>query len=134
MATNSTLITKFFLELNSGFAYIGRQIPVNVGGSDFIINLLFFHLPLRCYVVIELRNSRFLPEYAGKLGFYLSAIDSLLQPGQDNPAVGLIICTDKDNIVVEYELSNLFPERLKGNLPTIEAITTAIFRPKTEPR
>ena len=131
MATSHTLITKFFLEHGSGFAYVGRQVPINVGGLDFFIDLLFFHLQLRCYVVIEMRNSRFLPEYTGKLGFYLSAIDSLLRHPQDNPVVGLTICVEKNSIVVEYQRTKAPPACFGGCLPTVEEIATAAFRPKT---
>ena len=129
-------ITKFLIELGSGFAYVGRQVPLDVGGSEFFIDLLFYHLKLRCYVVIELKTTHFQPEYTGKLSFYLSAVDSLLRHPQDNPTVGLIICKDKNSIVAEYalkgisnpigiseyELTKVFPEHFKGSLPTIQEI------------
>ena len=146
LATSRTHITKWLLEQGSGYAYIGKKVPINVGGVDFIIDMLFFHMQLRCYVVIELKSSRFLPDYTGKLGFYLSAIDSLLRHPQDNPAIGLIICKENDRIVVEYalmdanqseegaayELSQRFPECYRGYLPTEEEVTKATFRPKKE--
>jgi len=129
-------ITKFLLELGSGFAYVGRQVPLHVGGSEFFIDLLFYHLRLRSYVVVELKASRFLPEYTGKVSFYLSAVDNLLRHPLDNPAIGLIICKDKNSIVAEYalkginqpigiseyELTKVFPENFKGNLPTVQEI------------
>jgi predicted nuclease of restriction endonuclease-like (RecB) superfamily len=129
-------ITKFLLELGSGFAYVGRQVPLNVGGSEFFIDLLFFHLRLRCYLVVELKTTHFQPEYTGKLSFYLTAIDRLLRHPQDNPTIGLIICKDKNSIVAEYalqainqpigiseyELTKVFPEHFKGSLPTVQEI------------
>lgn len=129
-------ITKFLLELGSGFAYVGRQVPLNVGGTDYPVDLLFYHLKLRCYVVIDLKVVKFVPEFAGKISFYLSAADDLLRHPADNPSIGLIICKDKNNIVAEYALRNInqpigiseyqltkvFPEKFKGSLPTIEEI------------
>ena len=129
-------ITKFLIELGSGFAYVGRQVPLNVGESEFFIDLLFYHLRLRCYVVIELKTTRFLPEYTGKLSFYLTAIDRLLRHSQDHPTIGLIICKEKNSVVAEYalqginqpigiseyELTKVFPDHFKGSLPTIQEI------------
>ncbi len=129
-------ITRFLLELGAGFAYVGRQVPFNVGETDFPIDLLFYHLKLRCYVVIELKTGKFKPEHAGKIGFYLSAADDLLRHPADNPTIGIIICREKNNIVAEYALKNVnqpigvseyqltkaFPENFKGSLPTIEEI------------
>ena len=127
-------ITKFLLELGSGFAFLGRQYAVNVGEEDYHIDLLFYHLKLRSYVVMELKIGKFKPEYAGKMNFYLSAVDDILKTENDNPSIGIILCKDKENVVVEYALKNLstpigvseyklieaIPDNLKSSLPTIE--------------
>ena len=129
-------ITKFLLELGAGFAYIGRQYHLEVGGEDFYIDLLFYHLKLRSYVVVELKKGRFKPEYAGKLNFYLSVVDDKLRHENDQASIGLLICQDKNNIIAEYALKDIdkpigiaqyritesIPEDLKGSLPTIEEI------------
>ncbi len=129
-------ITKFLLELGTGFAYVGRQVPMTVGGQEYFIDLLFYHLKLRAFVVIELKASSFMPEYAGKLSFYLSAANDLLKHPTDNPTIGLLICKDKNDIVAEYALKNinqpigvseyqltkLFPRDFESSLPTIEEI------------
>jgi predicted nuclease of restriction endonuclease-like (RecB) superfamily len=127
-------ITKFLLELGAGFAFVGRQYHLEVGGQDFYLDLLFYHLKLRCYVVIELKKGKFLPEYAGKLNFYLSVVDDLLKSEHDQPSIGLLICQDKNKVIAEYALKNIdkpigvseyqlteaIPENLKGSLPSIE--------------
>lgn len=129
-------ITKFLLELGSGFAYVGKQVPMQVGDQEYFIDLLFYHLKLRAYVVIELKATDFIPEYAGKLSFYLSAANDLLRHPTDNPTIGLMICKNKNSIIAEYALKNinqpigvseyqltkLFPEEFKSSLPTIEEI------------
>lgn len=129
-------ITRFLLELGAGFAYVGRQVNLEVGGEDFFLDLLFYHLKLRCYVVIELKTGAFKPEYAGKLNFYLSAVDAMLKHDNDNPSIGLILCKDKNRFVAEYALKDIskpvgiseyrliesIPEDLRGSLPTIEQI------------
>ena len=129
-------ITQFLLELGKGFAFIGRQYHLEVAGNDYYIDLLFYHVTLKCYVVVELKNRRFIPEYAGKLNFYLSAVDSLLKRDDDQPTIGLLLCRDKNNIEVEFALRDMnkpmgvseytlletLPENLKGALPTIEEI------------
>lgn len=129
-------ITKFLLELGTGFAYVGRQVPMTVGGQEYFIDLLFYHLKLRAFVVIELKAGSFMPEYAGKLSFYLSAANDLLKHPTDNPTIGLLICKDKNDIVAEYALKNinqpigvseyqltkLFPSDFESSLPTIEEI------------
>jgi predicted nuclease of restriction endonuclease-like (RecB) superfamily len=129
-------ITKFLLELGSGFAYVGRQVPLKVGEKEFAIDLLFYHLKLRAYVVIELKATEFEPEFAGKLSFYLSAANDLLKHPTDNPTIGLMICKTKNDIIVEYALKNInqpigiseyeltkqFPEQFRSSLPTIEEI------------
>ncbi|HIJ95956.1 MAG TPA: DUF1016 domain-containing protein [Desulfuromonadales bacterium] len=129
-------ITSFLLELGAGFSYIGRQVPLEVEGDDFFLDLLFYHLKLRCYVVIELKAGAFKPEYAGKLNFYLSAVDATMRHESDNPSIGLILCKDKKGLIAEYALKDIskpvgiseyqlvaaIPENLKGSLPTIEEL------------
>lgn len=129
-------ITRFLLELGAGFAYVGRQVHFELEGEDFYIDLLFYHLKLRCYVVIELKAGAFKPEYSGKLNFYLSAIDAIMKHENDNPTIGLILCKDKKKLmaeyalkdiskpvgVSEYRLSEAVPEDFRGSLPTIEEI------------
>jgi predicted nuclease of restriction endonuclease-like (RecB) superfamily len=129
-------ITKFLLELGAGFAFIGKQYGLNVGGDEFRIDLLFYHIKLKCYVVVELKTTEFKPEFAGKLGFYTSAIDGELKQKEDNPTIGILICKSKNDIVVEYalkdinkplgvskyELTQSIPKEYKSSLPTIEQI------------
>lgn len=129
-------ITKFLLELGKGFAFIGQQYHLEVAGEDYYLDLLFYNIPLKCYVVIELKNTRFMPEYAGKLNFYLSAADDLLKRADDKPTIGMLLCRDKNNIAVEYALrdmnkpigvsefqfTEILPEGIKSNLPSIEEI------------
>lgn len=129
-------ITKFLLELGAGFAYVGKQYHLEVGGQDFYIDLLFYHIKLRAYVVIELKKGAFKPEYAGKLNFYLSVVDDMLKSDGDQPSIGLLLCQDKNKIVAEYALKDInkpigvatyqltesIPENLKGSLPSIETI------------
>jgi hypothetical protein len=131
-----TNITKFLLELGQGFAYVGRQYPIQVGNRERNIDLLFYHLELRCYVVIELKIKEFEPEYTGKLGYYITAINNQLKKDIDNPTIGLLIVKKKDNIdaqyslesssqpigISEYQLSKLLPENFKSSLPSIEDI------------
>ncbi|MBV8251984.1 MAG: DUF1016 family protein [Chitinophaga sp.] len=127
-------ITHFMLELGKGFAFVGRQYKLEISDSDYFLDLLFYHLHLRCFVVIELKAGKFLLEYAGKLNFYLSAVDSKLKHVTDSPSIGIILCRLKDKIEVEYalrdlnkpigissfELSEIIPDDLKTQLPTIE--------------
>ena len=129
-------IRDYLLELGSGFAFVGSQYRLDVGGEEFLIDQLFYHLKLRCYFVLELKAGKFKPEYLGKLNFYLSAIDDLLREDGDNLSVGLILCRGENQTVVEYalrdlskpigissyELTKILPENLRGNLPTIEEI------------
>lgn len=135
-------ITHFLLELGAGFAFIGNQVELKVGNSDFYIDLLFYHLKLRCYVVIELKNTNFEPAHAGKLNFYLTAVDRQLRTEHDKPTIGIIICKAKDKLVAEYALSDInkpigiseyaltqsLPDDLKGSLPSIEEIEQEIRR------
>lgn len=129
-------ITKFLLELGQGFSFIGRQYHLNVGEQDFYIDLLFYHIRLRCYVVIELKAVAFIPEHAGKLNFYINAVDKKLKTDQDNPTIGLLLCKSKNEVIAEYalggiktpmgvadfELSKAVPEELKSTLPSIEKL------------
>ena len=100
-------ITRLLLELGTGFAFIGNQYHIEVENEDFYIDLLFYHLKLRCYVVIELKNGDFKPEYAGKLNFYISAIDDMLRTTQDNPTIGLLLCKNKRGMIAEYSLRDI---------------------------
>lgn len=129
-------ITKFLLELGSGFAFVGRQYKLNIGGDEFKIDLLFYHIKLRCYVVVELKATSFKPEHVGKLSFYTSAIDGELKSSDDNPTIGILICKSKNDTVVEYtlkdihkplgiskyELTEVLPKEYKSSLPSIEDI------------
>ncbi len=129
-------ITEFLLELGSGFSYVGKQVHLEVAGEDFYLDLLFYHLKLRCYVVIELKAGTFKPEYAGKLNFYCSAVDDMLRHGDDNPTIGMLLCKEKNGLLAEYALRDMnkalavsdykltraIPENLKPSLPTVEEI------------
>jgi predicted nuclease of restriction endonuclease-like (RecB) superfamily len=136
----TTNITKFLLELGQGFAYVGRQVPVKIGKKERFIDLLFYHLELRCYVVIELKAGEFEAEHTGKLGLYISAINHQRKKDADNPTIGLLICKTKDNIEVEYslesssqpigiseyQLSKILPDNYKSALPSIEEIEAGL--------
>jgi len=129
-------ITKFLMELGQGFAFIGRQQKLTIGEKDFYIDLLFYHVKLHCYVVIELKVVDFEPEFAGKLNFYISAVDGKIRGENDNPTIGILICKSKNSTIVEYalkdinkpmgvseyQLSSVLPKELKSSLPTIEEI------------
>ena len=97
-------LERFLLELGQGFAFVGRQVHMEVGDRDFYIDLLFFHLNLRCYVVIDLKKGEFKPEHAGKMNFYLSVVDDRLRHPADAPSIGLILCQDRNQIIAEYAL------------------------------
>jgi predicted nuclease of restriction endonuclease-like (RecB) superfamily len=136
-------ITRFLLELGAGFAYVGRQVPLEVGGEDFFIDLLFYHLKLRCYVVIELKATAFKPEHTGQLSFYLSAVDAQMKGEHDAPTIGMLLCKSKNKVVAEYALRNIhqpigvaeyqltesLPADLQTSLPSIEAIEQALTEP-----
>jgi predicted nuclease of restriction endonuclease-like (RecB) superfamily len=138
-------IEKFLLELGVGFALVGRQVPLEVGGEDYSVDLLFYHLRLRAYVVVELKVVPFKPEFAGKMNFYLSAVDDRLRHADDRPSIGLLLCRAKDRLVVEYALRDLhkpigvaewetrlvesLPADLKGNLPTVEELEAELTAP-----
>jgi len=129
-------ITKFLLELGQGFAFVGRQYKLSVGGEEFKMDLLFYHLKLRCYVVVELKTVAFKPEFAGKLNFYTSVVDGEIKQEDDKPTIGILICKSKNNVLVEYalkninkplgiseyELSEILPKEFKSSLPSIEEI------------
>ncbi|WP_341817697.1 MULTISPECIES: YhcG family protein [unclassified Wolbachia] len=133
---------KFLLELGEGFAFVGRQFHLDVGNKDFYIDLLFYHLKLRCFVVIELKDKDFKPEYAGKMNFYLSAVDDLLKHSTDQPSIGLILCKSKDDVLAKYTLRDMnkpiglaeyritenLPENIKTALPTIEELEAELSK------
>ena len=133
-------ITALLLELGTGFAFLGNQYHLNVGGDDFYIDLLFYNINLRSYVVIELKTGDFKPEYAGQLNFYLSAVDGILKKDSDNPSIGLLLCKSKNDLVAEYSLrdmskpigiseykiTNNLPEELEKQLPSVEDIQRRI--------
>lgn len=133
-------ITKFLLELGAGFAFVGRQYKVQLSEKERFIDLLFYHLKLRCYVVIELKADEFEAEHAGKLALYISAIDNTLRSENDNPTIGLILCRKRDKIeaeyllnvfkqpigIAEYEFSKALPSKLKSDLPSIEDIESEL--------
>ena len=129
-------VTEFLLELGAGFAFVGRQVLLDVGGDEFFIDLLFYHLKLRCYVVIELKGGKFKPEHLGQLGFYLTAVDRQVKSEHDNPTIGLLLCKSKNKVVAEYALGDKtqpmgiaeykllesLPAELQTSLPSIEQI------------
>lgn len=133
-------ITQFLLELGAGFAYIGRQVQLQVGEREFFIDLLFYHTRLHCYVVIELKTVDFEPEHAGKLNFYIKAVDEQLRHSSDQATIGLLLCKSKDKLVAEYALSDIYkpmgissyelshslPDTLKTTLPSIEQLEMSL--------
>lgn len=128
------------MELGIGFAFVGSQYRLQVGDEEFSIDLLFYHLKLRAYVVIDLKMRAFEPEFAGKMNFYLSAVSDILRHADDQPSIGLILCKTRDRVVVEYALRDVskpigvseyqlaaaLPEKLKGTLPTIEELESEL--------
>lgn len=139
-------LRQFLIELGVGFAFVGSQVPLQVGSEEFRIDLLFYHLKLRSFVVIDLKMTSFKPEYAGKMNFYLSAVDDMLRHPDDKPSIGLILCKGKEGLVAEYALRDInkplgisefrhlekLPEQLKGTLPTIEEIEAELATPPEE--
>jgi predicted nuclease of restriction endonuclease-like (RecB) superfamily len=133
-------ISRFLLELGAGFAFVGRQVPIEVGGDDFFIDLLFYHLKLRCYVVVELKAGAFKPEHTGQLGFYLTAVDAQVKAPEDGPTIGLLLCKTKNRVVAEYalrdsnkpmgvaeyQLIESLPAELQTSLPSTEQIEREI--------
>ena len=126
----------FLLELGVGFAFVGSQYPLEVGGQEFRIDLLFYHLRLRCFVLLDLKMTQFQPEYSGKMNFYLSAVDDLLRHPDDQPSIGIILCRTKNETVAEYALRDLrkpvgvseyrltvaLPNELQASLPTVDEL------------
>ena len=129
-------IREFLLELGAGFAFVGSQYHLVVGNKDFYLDLLFYHLKLRCYVVIDLKISDFEPDFVGKMNFYLSAVDDLLRHPDDQPTIGIILCKGRNRLIAEYTLRNIqtpmgvatyhlteaLPENFRGQLPTVAEI------------
>jgi len=136
-------LSRFLLELGAGFAFVGRQVHIEVGGDDFFIDLLFYHLKLRCYVVIELKAGPFKPEHVGQLGFYLTAVDLQMKTPADAPTIGLLLCKSKNKVVAEYalrdsakpmgvaeyQLIEALPADLESSLPSIEQIERELGAP-----
>jgi predicted nuclease of restriction endonuclease-like (RecB) superfamily len=139
-------VERFLLELGSGFAFVGRQVPLEVGGDDFKLDLLFYHFKLRRFVVVELKSVKFDPGMVGQLHMYLSAVDDMLKQPDDQPTIGLLLCRGKNELVVEYalrdqrrpmgvadwetQLVEKLPDSLRGSLPTIAEIEAALAPPK----
>lgn len=135
-------VVKMLMEFGSGFAFVGRQVHLEVGGDDFYIDLLFYHLKLHCYVVVDLKSGKFTPEFAGKMNFYLSAVDDLIKSDEDKRSIGLILCKDKRGLVAEYALRDLhkplgvseyvlasdLPEDLRRVLPGAEDFGEGVLR------
>jgi predicted nuclease of restriction endonuclease-like (RecB) superfamily len=139
-------ITRFLIEMGKGFSFVGRKYSILVGDNEYFIDLLFYHLHLRCFVVIELKAGKFKPEYAGKLNFYLSAIDSQLKHSTDGASIGLILCKSKDKIEAEYSLRDIqkpigiseylllqaLPKDLESGFPTVEQLENQLKKIETE--
>jgi hypothetical protein len=133
-------ITSFLLELGKGFSYMGRQVHLKVGKSDFYIDLLFYHVKLHCYIVIELKTEKLKPEFVGQLNFYITAVDKDIKSKKDNQTIGILICKDKDDVVAEYSLASIsqpigiskykinkfLNTEYKNNLPSIEEIEEGV--------
>ncbi|HLB55720.1 MAG TPA: PDDEXK nuclease domain-containing protein [Coxiellaceae bacterium] len=129
-------ITKFLLELGKGFAFVGKQVPIEFNDSEYFIDMLFYHLKLHCYVVIELKSTKFKPEHAGQLNFYLNLVDDFIKMPEDKQTIGLLLCKSRDKVDAEYalkgidkpigvsayQLTKAIPEKLKLSLPTIQEI------------
>ena len=138
-------IQQFLIELGQGFAFVARQYPLEVDGDDYYIDLLFYHLKLRCYCIIEIKTTSFKPEYAGKMNFYLSALDDFLKRDTDNPSIGLILCKTKKQFTAEYALRDIhkpmgvsqyegiitksLPKRFQQSLPSIQEIEAELASP-----
>ena len=137
-------ITRFLLELGTGFAYLGKQYRITVEKEDFFLDLLFYHVKLRSFIIVELKTTKFIPEYAGKLNFYLNLADEILKHPNDNPSIGLLICKSKSSVVAEYSLKGLkkpigvteyqltrfLPEGLKDSLPSARDLENVANRKK----
>lgn len=132
-------VTKFLLELGTGFSFMGRQLRLEVGEKEFFPDLLFYNTKIHAYCVVEIKTGSFKPEYLGQLSFYVSAVNHQYREGPDNPTIGLLICKDKDSIVAkyalepfkeplgisEYQLSRLYPADFKSSMPSIEEVESA---------
>lgn len=137
-------LRQFLIELGVGFAFVGSQVPLEIGGEDFKLDLLFYHLKLRCFVVADLKMGPFKAEYAGKMNLYLSAVDDMLRHPDDKQSIGLILCKTKNRVIAEYALRNtttpmgisefkhleILPEQLQGTLPTIQEIEAELGNPE----
>lgn len=137
-------VREFLLELGAGFAFIGNQVKLTVGDEDYFLDLLFYHVRLRCYVVVELKATVFKPEHVGKMNFYLSAVDDLLRHPEDQPSIGLLLCRSRNRLRVEYALRDIrkpigvaqwetrlveaLPESFQGSLPTVEELEAELSR------
>lgn len=135
-------ISQFLLELGAGFAFVGRQVHLEVGEQDFYLDLLFYHLKLRCYLVVELKAGDFKPEHTGQLSFYLSAVDSQIKTDEDGPTIGLLLCKSRNKViaeyalrdnskpigVAEYQLAQALPVDFESKLPSIERIEAELAR------
>ena len=131
----------FLLELGKGFSFVGSQYHLNIGGDNFYIDLLLFNIPLNAYTVVELKTGKFKPEYAGKLNFYLAAMDDLVKLPHHNSTIGILLCEEKNKIVAEYslkktnspigisnyQLSRILPEELKESLPPVEELEQSLI-------
>jgi predicted nuclease of restriction endonuclease-like (RecB) superfamily len=129
-------VRDFLLELGQGFAYVGSQVPLNIDDQEFFIDLLFYHLELRCYCVVELKSTKFKPEHTGQLGFYLAVVDDQLRKETDNKTIGILLCKTNSKIIAEYaldvvnapigiseyQLTKAIPEKLRNSLPSIQEI------------
>lgn len=138
-------ITRFLLELGKGFAFVGRQYHLEIGDKDYYLDLLFYHIRLRCFVIIEMKAGEFKPEFAGKMNFYLSAVDDLLKTDADHPAIGIILCKSKNRIEVEYALRDInkpmgvsafrladaLPADLKSDIPTVAEFEAELNKPES---
>lgn len=141
-------LEKFLLELGQGFAFVGRQVHLEVGEEDFYIDLLFYHIKLRCFIVIELKTGSFKADYAGKMNFYLNVVDDRLRHPLDESSIGLILCQEKNKVlaeyalrgmtkaigVSEYQLTRALPKALRSSLPSIKEIEAELSKVKTRPR
>lgn len=137
-------ITGFLLELGTGFAFVGREYRLKVGETEQYLDMLFYHIRLKCYVVIEVKVVDFKPEFIGQLGTYVTAVNHLVKSKDDSPTIGLLVCRNKDDILAqyalegygepigisEYELAKLLPEDFEGSLPTIEEIENELGKRK----
>jgi len=135
-------ITRFLLELGKGFAFVGKQYNIQLNQKEYFIDILFYNIPMQCYVVVELKNKDFEPEFAGKLNFYLTLIDKTMKRPNENPTIGILLCRGKDNLEVEYALQDIhkpmgvsefkldkvLPDNLKSSLPSIEELEEQIKR------